>query len=32
MAALGREIDRAGFTLHTKALEIHGVCAACANV
>jgi Fur family zinc uptake transcriptional regulator len=31
MAALGREIEQAGFTLHTKALEIHGVCAACAN-
>lgn len=32
MTALVREVERAGFTLHGKALEIHGICANCKNV
>lgn len=31
MTALSREIAEAGFTLHDKALEIHGICVHCGN-
>ncbi|MGR8933728.1 MAG: transcriptional repressor [Gammaproteobacteria bacterium] len=31
MAALSREVDRAGFVLHGKSLEIHGLCARCSD-
>lgn len=30
MSALSREIEHAGFIVHSKAIEIHGVCAKCA--
>jgi len=29
MSALSREILRAGFLVHHKAIEVHGVCARC---
>lgn len=31
MVALSREVADAGFALHGKALEIHGICAHCRN-
>lgn len=31
MQALSHEIAQAGFTGHSKAIEIHGVCAKCAK-
>ncbi|MBS1212433.1 MAG: transctiptional regulator [Proteobacteria bacterium] len=31
MNALTREIVRAGFLVHHKAIEVHGVCARCAE-
>ena len=30
MAAVAGEIERAGFTIHSKALEIQGICAHCS--
>jgi Fur family zinc uptake transcriptional regulator len=30
MEAVTRELAQAGFTIHRKAIEIHGVCAHCA--
>ena len=30
MEAVARELQQAGFTIHRKAIEIHGVCARCA--
>lgn len=30
MAALAEEIAQAGFTVHRKAIEVHGLCAHCA--
>lgn len=30
MAALGQEIEQAGFIVHRKAIEVHGICAHCA--
>lgn len=29
MAAVAKEMEQAGFTLHRKAIEIHGLCAHC---
>jgi Fur family zinc uptake transcriptional regulator len=29
MQAVARELEQAGFTLHRKAIEIHGLCARC---
>lgn len=31
MQALSQEISRAGFTVHSKAIEIHGACAKCTE-
>lgn len=31
MQALSREIEQAGFTGHSKAIEIHGLCQKCAQ-
>lgn len=31
MTALSREVAEAGFALHDKALEIHGICAHCRH-
>ncbi len=31
MQALSQEIKQAGFTAHSKAIEIHGLCATCAG-
>jgi Fur family zinc uptake transcriptional regulator len=31
MEAVAREIREAGFTIHRKAIEIHGICAHCAE-
>jgi Fur family zinc uptake transcriptional regulator len=31
MQAVARELEQAGFTIHHKAIEIHGVCAHCAQ-
>jgi len=31
MEAVARELEQAGFTMHRKAIEIHGVCACCAR-
>lgn len=31
MQALSQEIKQAGFMVHSKAIEIHGVCAKCAE-
>ncbi|MFZ2406291.1 MAG: transcriptional repressor [Methylobacter sp.] len=31
MQALSQEIKQAGFIVHSKAIEIHGVCAKCAE-
>ncbi|MGX2040398.1 transcriptional repressor [Methylocaldum sp. MU1018] len=31
MAAVASEVELAGFTLHRKAIEIHGLCAHCAR-
>lgn len=30
MAAIAQELDQAGFTMHHKAIEIHGLCANCS--
>jgi len=30
MEAVARELEQAGFALHRKAIEVHGVCAHCA--
>ena len=32
MEALTRELNQAGFAIHHKAIEIHGVCAHCSAV
>ena len=32
MEAVTRELEQAGFTIHRKAIEIHGVCAHCASI
>jgi len=32
MQALAAEIDKAGFKVHSKAIEIHGICAKCAGI
>ena len=32
MAAVAREIAQAGFVVHRKAIEVHGLCARCARV
>jgi Fur family zinc uptake transcriptional regulator len=32
MSALSQEIQQANFTAHSKALEIHGVCAKCLSL
>ena len=29
MAALSQEFKQAGFTVHSKAIEVHGICAKC---
>jgi Fur family zinc uptake transcriptional regulator len=31
MEALAREIQQAGFTVHRKAIEVHGLCSQCAQ-
>jgi Fur family zinc uptake transcriptional regulator len=31
MEAVARELEQAGFAMHRKAIEIHGVCAHCAH-
>ncbi|HYE34426.1 transcriptional repressor [Methylocaldum sp.] len=31
MEAVATEVEQAGFTLHRKAIEIHGLCAHCAH-
>ena len=31
MQALSQDIKQAGFTVHSKAIEIHGICAKCAE-
>ena len=31
MEAVTRELEQAGFTIHRKAIEIHGVCAHCSH-
>ena len=31
MDAVAREIQQAGFVVHSKAIEIHGLCALCAQ-
>jgi Fur family zinc uptake transcriptional regulator len=31
MQALSKEINQAGFIVHSKAIEIHGVCSECAK-
>jgi Fur family zinc uptake transcriptional regulator len=31
MAAVAEEIQQAGFAVHRKAIEIHGLCAYCAH-
>ncbi len=30
MQALSQELDQAGFVVHSKAIEIHGICVKCA--
>jgi Fur family zinc uptake transcriptional regulator len=30
MEAVSRELEQAGFTMHRKAIEVHGLCARCA--
>ena len=32
MLALSQEIKQAGFMVHSKAIEVHGVCAKCQNL
>lgn len=32
MGALSREILRAGFLVHRKAIEVHGICARCIEL
>jgi Fur family zinc uptake transcriptional regulator len=32
MAALSHEIEQAGFMMHSKAIEVHGVCAKCRSL
>jgi Fur family zinc uptake transcriptional regulator len=32
MLALSQEINQAGFMVHSKAIEVHGVCAKCQNL
>jgi len=32
MQALSQEFDQAGFIVHSKAIEIHGVCAKCVTL
>ncbi|NOS87591.1 MAG: transcriptional repressor [Methylococcaceae bacterium] len=32
MSALSEEINKAGFTVHSKAIEIQGVCTACRHL
>jgi Fur family zinc uptake transcriptional regulator len=29
MSALSQEFNQAGFTVHSKAIEVHGICAKC---
>jgi Fur family zinc uptake transcriptional regulator len=31
MQALSQEITQADFIVHSKAIEIHGICAKCAQ-
>ncbi|MEW6037022.1 MAG: transcriptional repressor [Pseudomonadota bacterium] len=30
MAAVARELEQAGFTIHRKTIEVHGICAHCS--
>ena len=32
MLALSKEIKQAGFIVHSKAIEVHGICAACQKL
>jgi Fur family zinc uptake transcriptional regulator len=32
MSALAQETTQAGFTVHSKAIEIHGICKKCQNL
>jgi len=32
MLALSQEIKEAGFTVHSKAIEVHGICAKCQSL
>ncbi len=32
MQAVARELEQAGFTIHRKAIEVHGLCAHCAEM
>lgn len=32
MLALSQEIEQAGFLMHSKAIEVHGVCAKCRHL
>jgi Fur family zinc uptake transcriptional regulator len=32
MLALSQEIKEAGFMVHSKAIEVHGICAKCQNL
>ncbi|MDD5462946.1 MAG: transcriptional repressor [Methylococcales bacterium] len=32
MSALSQEFRQAGFTVHSKAIEIHGICAKCRDL
>ena len=32
MSALSQEIKQAGFMVHSKAIEVHGICAKCQNL
>jgi Fur family zinc uptake transcriptional regulator len=32
MEAVAQELQQAGFTSHHKAIEVHGLCAHCAEL
>jgi len=32
MEAIDRELEQASFTIYHKAIEIHGICAHCAQI
>jgi Fur family zinc uptake transcriptional regulator len=32
MLALSQEFNQAGFMVHSKAIEVHGICAKCQKL